>query len=102
MIELDAHATRRTGSQAVRAGMEKGRYAQLLNFLHQWIKLRVIRVKGLHTGMKLRARQPHFLDSALHFFHGRLPFMWVNAGEPDKLLRIAFDDFRDIIVAQRW
>src|SRR5439155_25801182 len=87
VVQLDAHTTWRTCSQTVGAGMEEGRNTQLLNFLHQGIKLRVIRIESLDARMEFRARQPQVFDGAFDFFDGYFSFVRVNAGKADKLLR---------------
>src|SRR6266536_1677520 len=51
--------------------------------------------------MKFRTCQPKFFYSTLDFFDCSLPFVRVNTCKANKLLRITFDNFSDIVVAQR-
>src|SRR5579884_4558067 len=58
-------------------------------------------MKRLNAGMKFRTGQTQIFNGPLHFFDSGLAFMRINAGKANKLLRIALNDSRNVIVAQR-
>ena len=101
IFQLEAAATRHSGTRYGEPCMEEDRNLQFSAFYLQRVKVSIVGEEALVYRVQLEPPQTQLLTATLYLMDGSFPLPRINRGEPNKLVGIISDNSGDIVVSVR-